>query len=481
HSRGMRPLVVLAALAVVAVVAPPPRRSEAPPPPPPDRPADGQQAAGGAGDQQQQQQDPNQRPMYEFTYSKYLEEVVKILETDPVFSEKLRQMPEAEIKEGKIADHIEHITDPIAQRLHTLKVAELERLREQLAKQIEVDGGAHNIKMPQHLDLQNWEKFGKEDLRLLIKQTVADMEEIDRQRADHFKQYEMQKKAEEDHKLAQLPPQEREQAKHDIEEKEKRHNEHEKLKHPGSRDQLEEVWEESDQMDKDSFDPRTFFNLHDLNGDGFWNTDELEALFQIELDKMYNETNPDDDPREKFEEMNRMREHVVKQMDKNNDRMISMDEFLQDSEAQNANQGKPQEAWEDIGQQLDHNQLNALIHYQLQVYTDEELRKFEEEYANQMGWGADAYQPVDAPPPPSGHTQPPPQPVQPGHPPPPVQQQPVQHQQPPAPPVQQQQQQVHAAVPPQQCCQAQEQQQQQVPVQQHQPIHDVPKDPAYGI
>lgn len=45
-----------------------------------------------------------------------------------------------------------------------------------------------------------------------------------------------------------MAPQEREQAKHDIEEKEKRHNEHEKLKHPGSRDQLEEVWEESDNV-----------------------------------------------------------------------------------------------------------------------------------------------------------------------------------------------------------------------------------------
>uniref|UniRef100_A0A1I7WGI1 EF-hand domain-containing protein n=1 Tax=Heterorhabditis bacteriophora TaxID=37862 RepID=A0A1I7WGI1_HETBA len=82
-------------------------------------------------------------------------------------------------------------------------------------------------------------------------------------------------------------------------------------------------------MEKDSFDPRTFFALHDLNGDGFWNADELEALFQLELEKMYNETNPDDDPRERMEEMYRMREHVTKQMDKNGDRMISIDEFLQ--------------------------------------------------------------------------------------------------------------------------------------------------------
>ncbi|GMR61059.1 hypothetical protein PMAYCL1PPCAC_31254, partial [Pristionchus mayeri] len=475
-SRGMRTLLLLATLAVVAVVAPPPRR-EAPPPPPPDKPVDAQHNYPAGDQQQQQQHDPNQRPMYEFTYSKYLEEVVKILETDPVFNEKLRQMPEEDIKAGKIADHMDEVADPIVQRLHTLKVAELERLREQLAKQIEADGGAHNIKMPQHLDLQNWEKFGKEDLRLLIKQTVADMEEIDKQRAEQFKQYEMQKKAEEDHKLAQMPPQEREQAKHEIEEKEKRHNDHEKLKHPGGREQLEEVWEETDQMDKDNFDPRTFFNLHDINGDGFWNSDELDALFQLELDKMYNETNPDDDPREKFEEMNRMREHVVRQMDKNNDRMISLEEFMQDSEAQTPNKDQ---GWEDIGQQLDHNQASIITRIQrFYVYTDEELRKFEQEYAQQMGWGADAYQPVDAPPPPQQHQQQGGQPQV--HNPPPVQQQPVQHQ-PPAPPVQQQQQQqVHAAVPPQQVDNYKAQQQQQVPVQQHQPIHDIPKDPAYGI
>ena len=52
-------------------------------------------------------------------------------------------------------------------------------------------------------------------------------------------------------------------------------------------------------MEKDQFNPRTFFALHDLNGDGFWNEDELEALFQLELAKMYNDTNPDDDPRER--------------------------------------------------------------------------------------------------------------------------------------------------------------------------------------
>ncbi len=52
-------------------------------------------------------------------------------------------------------------------------------------------------------------------------------------------------------------------------------------------------------MDKDSFDPRTFFYLHDLDGNGYWDEHELNALFQKELDKVYNETDPNDDPRER--------------------------------------------------------------------------------------------------------------------------------------------------------------------------------------
>ena len=92
-------------------------------------------------------------------------------------------------------------------------------------------------------------------------QTVADMNEIDKQRKEEFKEYEMKKKAEEDHKLAQMNEEvanyvfgkptslkERKKAMDEVEEAKKRHNEHEKLKHPGSRDQLEEVWSETDHV-----------------------------------------------------------------------------------------------------------------------------------------------------------------------------------------------------------------------------------------
>uniref|UniRef100_A0A914Z359 Nucleobindin n=1 Tax=Panagrolaimus superbus TaxID=310955 RepID=A0A914Z359_9BILA len=402
------------------VVAPPPNRQ--------------------AAEAQQQHPDPSgaegsapqdQKPMYQFAYTRYLETVVKILENDPKFTERLKGMKEEDIKAGNIADHIEDLHESVFDELTKAKLAEIERLREEIGKQIEKDGGAHNIKVPEHIDVQNWEKFNKEDLRKLVVKTVADMEELDKERREEFKKYEMQKKAEEDHKLAQMTPEEREKAKVEIEASEKRHNEHEKLKHPGGREQLEEVWEESDHMDKENFDPRTFFALHDLNGDGFWNDDEIEALFQIEIEKVYNETNPDDDPKERIEEMYRMREHVVSQMDKNNDRLISLDEFLKDNEAQTPPANKQDEGWKDIAQQ--------------DIYTDEELKKFEQDYASKQGNQVHNQQP------------------------------PINSQYDSAPPLQQQQQQ-----PPPQAVPVQP----QVPVQQQQvpPVAEKkPIDPGYGI
>ena len=58
---------------------------------------------------------------------------------------------------------------------------------------------------------------------------------------------------------------------------------HERVNHPGSRDQLKEVWEEQDHLEADKFNPGTFFKLHDIDGNGFLDEFEIEALFQIEV------------------------------------------------------------------------------------------------------------------------------------------------------------------------------------------------------
>lgn len=50
------------------------------------------------------------------------------------------------------------------------------------------------------------------------------------------------------HFEANMTPEEREKFKIELDAREQRHNEHEKVRHPGSRDQLAEVWEESDKV-----------------------------------------------------------------------------------------------------------------------------------------------------------------------------------------------------------------------------------------
>ncbi len=58
---------------------------------------------------------------------------------------------------------------------------------------------------------------------------------------------------------------------------------HPKVNHPGSVDQMEEVWEQVDRLEAEQFTPKTFFNLHDINGDGFLDDAELEAIMLKEV------------------------------------------------------------------------------------------------------------------------------------------------------------------------------------------------------
>lgn len=60
----------------------------------------------------------------------------------------------------------------------------------------------------------------------------------------------------------------------------------------------------------------------DLDGNGFWDENEVKALFLKELDKIYDERGFGDDIYEKREEMERMREHVFDEADLNHDGLI---------------------------------------------------------------------------------------------------------------------------------------------------------------
>ena len=148
-----------------------------------------------------------------------------------------------------------------------------------------------------------------------------------------------------------------------------KHKKHETPHHPMTKDQLEEVWEEQDHMRAEDWDPKTFFAMHDLNGDGHWDEDEVKVrypiydllltlsinlsilfcrqqpkpkyvfqiLFKKELDKVYDPNDKNDDMKERVEEMERMREHVFKESDTNRDKLISYDEFLAETKREEYN------------------------------------------------------------------------------------------------------------------------------------------------
>lgn len=101
-------------------------------------------------------------------------------------------------------------------------------------------------------------------------------------------------------------------------------------------------------MDANDFNPKTFFMMHDLDGNNFWDPTEVKALFVKELDKVYQSGLPEDDMRERVEEMERMREHVFQEADTNHDNLISLEEFIAQTKREEFNRDPN---WETVDNQ----------------------------------------------------------------------------------------------------------------------------------
>ncbi|XP_066107149.1 nucleobindin-2 isoform X2 [Saccopteryx bilineata] len=202
------------------------------------------------------------------------------------------------------------------------------------------------------------EKLQKADIEEI--KATSDLEHYDKTRHEEFKKYEMMKEHERREYLKTLSEEKRKEEESKFEEMKKKHENHPKVNHPGSKDQLKEVWEETDGLDPNDFDPKTFFRLHDVNNDGFLDEQELEALFTKELEKVYDPKNEEDDMVEMEEERLRMREHVMNEVDSNKDRLVTLDEFLKATEKK---EFLEPENWETLDQQ--------------QFFTEEELKEYE--------------------------------------------------------------------------------------------------------
>ncbi|KAM9754009.1 nucleobindin-2-like isoform 1-T2 [Menidia menidia] len=306
-------------------------------------------------------------------YDRYLREVIEYLEKDPHFREKLKNANMDDIKQGKLSKELDFVHRNFRTKLDELKREEMNRLRMLIKAKHDIQDRNgltvdHQglLKQFEHLNHMNPETFEVEDLNRLIQSATKDLENFDKERHDEFKRYEMMKEHERRQRLKGLSEEDRTKEERHYEEMKKKHASHPKVNHPGSEDQLKEVWHEADGLDPDDFDPKTFFKMHDSNGDGFFDENELEALFTKELEKVYNPENEEDDMVEMEEERLRMREHVMNEVDTNKDRLVSLSEFMEAT--------KKQEFYEkDEWETLDQNPL----------YTEEELREYEQQLANE--------------------------------------------------------------------------------------------------
>ena len=132
-----------------------------------------------------------------------------------------------------------------------------------------------------HVDHGNPHSFEAEDLQKLILKATKDLEALDAKRREDFKAYEMEKEVEFREHLVNLTDTEREQL---VKQREaEKHREHPKVHHPGSKKQLEAVWEEKDGMPRQEFDPKIFFTMHDVNGDGFLDPEEVGMATDLSL------------------------------------------------------------------------------------------------------------------------------------------------------------------------------------------------------
>ncbi|EEC13272.1 Niemann-Pick type C1 domain-containing protein, putative [Ixodes scapularis] len=328
-------------------------------------------------------------------YDRYLQEVVRALEDDAEFAAKLRNVSIDDIKSGDVAHQLEFVKHSVRNRLDELKRIEVDRLRRLTVKAMERKEfglDRDQVKMPLHVDYQNPHSFEIDDLKKLIVTATKDLEKLDEKRKEEFKEYEMQKELEYRHKLENMTEEEKKKEQQHHEELKRKHKDHPAVHEPGSKPQLEETWEKQDHMNKEDFDPNTFFAMHDLNGDGQLDQDEIEAILTPEVKKVYDPNNEEDDPRERQEEIQRMREHVVHEVSSNKDGMISHEEFMDMTQRKDFERD---DGWKGLDEQ--------------QIYSEDELRAYEEHqrqlqmqqmhHMQQQGYGPDGYHPNQLQPP----------------------------------------------------------------------------------
>ena len=262
-------------------------------------------------------------------YYRYLHQIVGELHNDPAFAKAVDNVTEEDIKSGKVADLIDLVGHGVRRKVDEMKRMEVEYQRDLLRKKKHhMVGSEQNYWNPIHQE--NQETFDKEDLEKLLRKHNDIIAEQDKIRHEEFKKHELEKEHKRRESMKNMTADEKTVA--EKKHKESHHKPHEKIHEPGHKAQLEEVWEQEDGFDAESFDPKTFFNYHDTNSDGYWDYFEQESLFIHDLNKIYNLSDPEmGDQWEREEELEQMRTYMLKTYDHDRDGLISKEEFMSET------------------------------------------------------------------------------------------------------------------------------------------------------
>eukprot|EP00045_Choanoeca_perplexa_P006540 m.56007 g.56007 ORF g.56007 m.56007 type:complete len:533 (+) comp13676_c1_seq1:46-1644(+) len=309
---------------------------------------------------------------FDSEYQRYLDEMMQAMMDDPNLSEEIvRDLEESgsrsplsqrdrELYDMAKAMHKQGLRTELEEqeRLLVERMRRTEKRKENLEEDIPVRAGDVSFGDKDENAFKNLDERSKKHLKNIVEKRVRLMGHIDEERRKAFVEHMMKRELEFREELAQLKDEDQRKERIRVHDEEWETLKNSKGNQPGHKQQLEDVWRAEDGMAGD-LQPEVFFAIHDFNGDHQLDIKELEALFMREARNLHSVGGQEPDMDAVYEEMARMREAVMTEVDQDKDDMISRDEFLQLTALP---QFEENESWKAL----------------FPEFTDEELKSFEE-------------------------------------------------------------------------------------------------------
>ncbi|KAM7535179.1 hypothetical protein Aperf_G00000100991 [Anoplocephala perfoliata] len=183
-----------------------------------------------------------------------------------------------------------------------------------------------NAKITINLDLAAALKIGNPvdiDVDVVLKKIRERLDAIDKEELAILNEYEISKVLDRWEDSVNDSAAERKKAQQEFEANKTANHKEGRFHEPGSIAQEGEQWQKGDELPFGEYNPRKFFLRHDSNGDGFWDSEEIDTVLSSELRQL-----DEDRPERAAEYRIQMRRNLIKSMDKDGDGLISYKEHM---------------------------------------------------------------------------------------------------------------------------------------------------------